>query len=69
MSEQGWRSTRSMEQARELYTLKEGTTTFKEYVVPATNRHFFEVKKRGRTLYEGESYRQAKSLYQELCQN
>lgn len=58
-----------MEQTRELYTLKEGTATFKEYVVRATNKHFFEVKKRGRTLYEGESYRHAKSVYQELCQN
>jgi hypothetical protein len=60
---------KSMEQTRELYTLKEGTATFKEYVMPSTNKHFFEVKKRGRVLYEGESYRQAKSLYQELCQN
>ena len=53
-----------MEQTRELYTLKEGTATFKEYVVRATNKHFFEVKKRGQTLYEGESYRHAKSVYQ-----
>ena len=58
-----------MEQTRELYTLKEGTTMFKEYVIPATNKHMFEVRKRGRILYEGESYRHAKSLYQELCQN
>jgi hypothetical protein len=58
-----------MEEARELYALKEGTAIFKEFVVPATNKHFFEVKKRGEVLYQGESYRQAKSLYQELCQN
>ncbi len=58
-----------MEEARELYTLKTGTKTFKEFVIPATNRHRFEVKNRGRLVYEGESYRQAKSLYEELCQN
>jgi hypothetical protein len=58
-----------MEEARELYTLKTGTKTFKEFVIPATNRHRFEVKNRGRLVYEGESYRHAKSLYEELCQN
>jgi len=58
-----------MQQARELYTLKEGTAIFKEFVVPATNKHFFEVTKRGRLLYQGESYRQAKSLYQEIREN
>jgi hypothetical protein len=58
-----------MEESKELYTLQTGTKTFKEYVIPATNRHRFEVKNRGRLVYEGESYRQAKSLYEELCQN
>jgi hypothetical protein len=63
------RSNQRMEEAKELYTLKEGTATFKEYVIPSTNKHFFEVKKRGRVLYEGESYQHARSLYQELCEN
>ena len=57
-----------MEQERELYTLKEGKATFRECVISATNRHCFEVKNRGRVVYEGESYRAAKSLYEELCQ-
>jgi hypothetical protein len=63
------REVRIMEEARELYTLKAGTKTFKEYVIPATNRHRFEVKNRGRVVYEGESYRDAKTLYEELGQN
>jgi hypothetical protein len=58
-----------MDEARELYTVKEGKATLREYVLPATNRHRFEVKNRGRVLYEGESYQQAKSLYQELSKN
>jgi hypothetical protein len=33
-----------MDEARELYTLKEGTAILKEYIIPATNRHLFEVK-------------------------
>jgi hypothetical protein len=57
-----------MDEARELYTLKEGKATLREYVIPATNRHLFEVKKQDQTLYRGESYRHARSLYHELCQ-
>ena len=57
-----------MDQTRELYTVKEGRATFKEYVIPATNRHRFEVKNGSRVVYEGESYQQAKSLYQELSE-
>ena len=58
-----------MEEARELYTVKEGKASLKEYVFPSTNRHRFEVKNRGQVLYEGESYQQAKSLYEELGRN
>ncbi|MBU2499627.1 MAG: hypothetical protein KKE57_12070 [Proteobacteria bacterium] len=58
-----------MDEARELYTVKEGKATLREYVIPSNNRHRFEVKNRGRLLYEGESYQQAKSLYQELSNN
>jgi hypothetical protein len=57
-----------MNEAKELYTLKEGRAILKEYVIPATNKHLFEVKDEDQVLYQGESYRQAKSLYQELCQ-
>ncbi len=57
-----------MNGARELYTLKEGRAILKEYVIPATNRHLFEVKDQDQVLYQGESYRHARSLYQELCQ-
>jgi hypothetical protein len=55
-----------MDEARELYTVKEGKATFREYVIPATNKHRFEVKNGSRVVYEGESYQQAKSLYQAL---
>jgi hypothetical protein len=55
-----------MDEERELYTLKEGTATLREYVIPATNRHRFEVKSRGRVLYDGESYQEARALYEEL---
>jgi hypothetical protein len=57
-----------MDEARELYTLKEGKAILKEYIIPATNRHLFEVKDQDQVLYHGESYRQARSLYQELCE-
>jgi hypothetical protein len=57
-----------MNEAKELYTLKEGKAILKEYVIPATNRHLFEVKDEDQVLYQGESYRQAKALYQELSQ-
>jgi len=55
-----------MEETREIYTLKEGKTTLREYVILATNKHRFEVKKRGQVVYDGESYQEAKSLYEEL---
>ena len=57
-----------MNEARELYTLTEGRAILKEYVMLATNRHLFEVKDEDQVLYQGESYRNAKALYQELCQ-
>jgi hypothetical protein len=57
-----------MSPTKELYTLKEGRAILKEYVIPATNKHVFEVKDEDQVLYQGESYRQAKALYQELCQ-
>jgi len=57
-----------MNEARELYTLKEGKAFFRECVVPTTNKHLFEVKDQDQVLYQGESYRHAKALYQELCQ-
>ncbi len=52
---------------RELYTLKKGTTSLKEYLIPSTNKHRFEVKDEDETLYEGESFQHAKSLYEQLC--
>ena len=55
-----------MDEVRELYTLQEGKATLREYVIPATNRHRFEVKSRGRVLYDGESYQEARALYEEL---
>jgi hypothetical protein len=58
-----------MEEAREIYTLKEGKATLREYVILATNKHRFEVKKRGQVVYDGESYQEAKSLYEELSKS
>ena len=57
-----------MDEAKELYTIKEGKVTLQEYVILATNRHRFEVKNQDQVLYEGESYQQAKSLYQKLSE-
>jgi hypothetical protein len=57
-----------MDGTREIYTIEEGKASLREYVIPATNKHLFEVKSLGKTLYEGESYQQAKSLYQELIE-
>jgi hypothetical protein len=59
---------RIMNEVRELYTLKEGKAFFRECVIPTTNRHLFEVKDQDQVLYQGESYRHAKALYEELCQ-
>jgi hypothetical protein len=55
-----------MDDTRELYTVTEGKATLREYVISATNKHRFEVKNRGKVVYEGESYQQAKSLFQGL---
>jgi hypothetical protein len=55
-----------MDEVRDLYTLQEGKATLREYVIPATNRHRFEVKSRGRVLYDGESYQEARALYEEV---
>ena len=57
-----------MDERKEIYTIEEGKASLREYVIPATNKHFFEVKSLGKALYEGESYQQAKSLYQELIE-
>ena len=58
-----------MDEIRELYTLNEGKASLREYVILATNTHRFEVKNRGRVLYEGESYQEAKSLYEQVSNN
>ena len=55
-----------MSEIREVYTVKEGKITLREYVICATNKHRFEVKNGSRVVYEGESYQQAKALYQKL---
>jgi Holliday junction resolvase RusA-like endonuclease len=57
-----------MDQVKEIYIMKEGKASLREYVIPATNKHRFEVKNRGKTLYEGESYQQARSLFQGLIE-
>ncbi len=57
-----------MDEAREIYTVKEGKATLREYVILATNSHRFEVRNGSLVAYEGESYQQAKSLYQELSE-
>lgn len=51
----------------ELYTLKDGTMSLTEYLVPSTNKHCFEVKDEDEVLYDGESFQNAKSLYDQLC--
>jgi len=56
-----------VDEAREIYTLKDGKASLREYVIPATNKHRFEVKSGRRLVYEGESYKEAKFLYEELC--
>lgn len=57
-----------MIEAKELYTVKEGNVSLREYVILANNKHRFEVKNQEEVLYEGESYQQAKSLYHELTE-
>jgi len=57
-----------MDAVKALYTIKEGKATLREYVILATNKHRFEVKNGNRVAYEGESYQQAKALYQELSE-
>ena len=57
-----------MNEARELYTLTEGKAILREYVMPTTNKHLFEVKDEDQILYQGESFSLARSLYQELCE-
>ncbi len=55
-----------MDEVEELYKLEEGKATFREYVILATNRHRFEGTSGGRVLYDGESYQEARALYEEL---
>jgi hypothetical protein len=55
-----------MDEMRELYTLKAGSMSLKEYLVVSNNKHCFQVANHDEILYEGESYQQAKSLYDEL---
>jgi len=57
-----------MDGIREIYTVQEGNFTLREYVISATNKHRFEVKNRAKVVYEGESYQQAKSLFQKLTE-
>ena len=57
-----------MDETRELYTLKAGSTSLKEYLIVSNNKHCFQVANHDEILYEGESFQQAKSLYDELCQ-
>jgi len=58
---------KAMDKTRELYTLKAGSKSLKEYLILANNKHRFEVADHDEILYEGESFQHAKSLYEELC--
>jgi hypothetical protein len=58
-----------MDETRELYTLKAGSMSLKEYLVVSNNKHCFQVSNHGEILYEGESFQHAKSLYDELSRS
>jgi hypothetical protein len=58
-----------MDETRELYTLKAGSMSLKEYLVVSNNKHRFQVSNHDEILYEGESFQQAKSLYDQLSQS
>lgn len=52
----------------ELYTVKKGTRSLTEYVITSINKHRYEVKDGNKVIYEGESYQDAKSLYEQAHQ-
>jgi len=52
----------------ELYTIENGTKSLTEYVIDSINKHLYEVKDGDAVLYEGESYQNAKSLYEQKDQ-
>ncbi len=54
---------------KELYTIKNGTKSLTEYLIPSTNRHHFEVKEEDEVIYDGESFQNAKSLYEQQDQD
>ena len=50
-------------------SIKNGEKCFKTYLIPSTGNVGFEVRVRDNILYNGESFEQATTLYEGLCQN
>jgi len=48
--------------------IKNGKKCFKTYLIPSTGNIGFEVKDHDNILYNGESFEQATTLYEGLCQ-
>jgi hypothetical protein len=53
----------------EICSIEKGDKCLRTYLVPATGNIRFEVKDHDKILYNGESFEQAKNLYEHVCRD
>ena len=58
-----------MDGTKEIYSIKNGKKCLKTYLIPSTGTMAFEVMDHDDILYNGESFEQATTVYEGLCQN
>jgi hypothetical protein len=53
----------------EICSIQKGEKCLRTYLVPSTGNIRFEVKDHDETLYTGESFEQARNLYEQVCRH
>jgi hypothetical protein len=53
----------------EVWSIEKGGKCLRTYLIPSTGNIRFEVKDHDEVLYSGESFEQAKNLYERVCRH
>jgi hypothetical protein len=53
----------------EICSIEKGEKCLRTYLIPSTGNIRFEVKDHNEILYSGESFEQAKNLYEQVCRH
>jgi hypothetical protein len=53
----------------EIWSIEKGEKCLRTYLIPSTGNIRFEVKDHDEVLYSGESFEQARNLYERVCRH